>query len=85
MTAGGLAGVAMWSFAIPPDVIKSRIQSAPEGVYKGFFDCVLKTVRADGPAALFKGFGPAMARAFPANAATFLGVEVSAKLLESVL
>ncbi|TIC08239.1 hypothetical protein E3Q16_00166 [Wallemia mellicola] len=85
LTAGGLAGVAMWSFAIPPDVIKSRIQSAPEGMYKGFFDCALKTVKADGATALFKGFGPAMARAFPANAATFLGVELSAKALESIL
>ncbi|EOR01400.1 hypothetical protein E3P92_01563 [Wallemia ichthyophaga] len=85
LTAGGLAGVTMWSFAIPPDVIKSRIQSAPEGVYKGFVDCAVKTVKADGMGALFKGFGPAMARAFPANAATFLGVEISAKALEKVL
>lgn len=30
--AGGMAGVSMWSIAIPPDVIKSRIQSAPAGI-----------------------------------------------------
>jgi len=82
--AGGLAGVAMWSVAIPPDVIKSRLQSAPHGTYTGFIDCVQKTVAKDGVKALWKGFGPAMARAFPANAATFLGVEASKKLFEGV-
>jgi solute carrier family 25 (mitochondrial carnitine/acylcarnitine transporter), member 20/29 len=31
--AGGMAGVSMWSIAIPPDVVKSRIQSSPAGKY----------------------------------------------------
>ncbi|KAG0144982.1 hypothetical protein CROQUDRAFT_672050 [Cronartium quercuum f. sp. fusiforme G11] len=75
--AGGLAGVAMWSIAIPPDVIKSRLQAAPTGTYKGFVDCARQTVASDGVGALFKGFGPAMMRAVPANAATFLGVELA--------
>jgi hypothetical protein len=43
-------------------VIKSRLQSAPTGTYSGFMDCVRKTVAADGVGALWKGFGPAMAR-----------------------
>ncbi len=64
----------MWSLAIPPDVIKSRIQSAPSGTYSGFMDCARKTIARDGVAALWKGFGPAMARAFPANAATFVSL-----------
>ncbi|KZT72791.1 mitochondrial carrier [Daedalea quercina L-15889] len=80
--AGGTAGVAMWSIAIPPDVLKSRIQSAPTGTYSGFMDCARKTIAADGVGALWKGLGPAMARAFPANAATFLGVEASRKLMD---
>ncbi|KAF5374789.1 hypothetical protein D9758_000435 [Tetrapyrgos nigripes] len=82
--AGGMAGVAMWAIAIPPDVLKSRIQAAPTGTYSGFMDCARKTIAADGVGALWKGFGPAMARAFPANAATFLGVEASRKLLDSL-
>jgi len=82
--AGGFAGIAMWSIAIPPDVIKSRLQSAPEGVYSGFLDCAKKTVKADGPKALFKGLGPAMWRAVPANAATFLGVELALSALNKV-
>ncbi|KAG0164341.1 carnitine transporter [Apophysomyces sp. BC1034] len=79
--AGGMAGVAMWTIAIPPDVLKSRIQSAPAGTYSGLVDCLQKTIKVDGPRALFKGLGPAMLRAFPANAATFLGVEYSMKAM----
>jgi len=82
--AGGTAGVAMWAIAIPPDVLKSRLQSAPTGTYSGIVDCARKTMAVDGVKALWKGFGPAMARAFPANAATFLGVEVSRKLMDSL-
>jgi len=83
--SGGMAGVAMWALAIPPDVLKSRIQAAPTGTYSGLMDCARKTIAQDGAAALWKGFGPAMARAFPANAATFLGVEASRKLLDKFL
>ncbi|CAO3608681.1 unnamed protein product [Cunninghamella blakesleeana] len=79
--AGGMAGVAMWSIAIPPDVIKSRLQSAPAGTYTGMMDCLQKTIKVDGTRALFKGLGPAILRAFPANAATFVGVEYSMKAM----
>ncbi|KAI0068305.1 hypothetical protein BV25DRAFT_1867311 [Artomyces pyxidatus] len=73
--AGGTAGVAMWAIAIPPD-------ATPTGTYSGIVDCARKTIAVDGVKALWKGFGPAMARAFPANAATFLGVEASRKVLD---
>ncbi|EQC32169.1 hypothetical protein SDRG_10363 [Saprolegnia diclina VS20] len=81
--AGGLAGVINWVVAIPPDVIKSRIQTAPEGTYRGagIVDAYKHLVQTEGHGALFKGVGPAMARAFPANAACFLGMEFSKKLL----
>ncbi|ODN89749.1 solute carrier family 25 (mitochondrial carnitine/acylcarnitine transporter), member 20/29 [Cryptococcus wingfieldii CBS 7118] len=84
MAAGGGAGIAMWSLGIPPDTIKSRLQSAPHGTYTGFTDCARKLIAADGISALWKGFGPAMTRAVPANAATFLGVEMSLKLMDTL-
>lgn len=31
-------GMATWAVAIPPDVIKSRWQTAPEGKYTGLGD-----------------------------------------------
>ncbi|KIR30995.1 solute carrier family 25 (mitochondrial carnitine/acylcarnitine transporter), member 20/29 [Cryptococcus deuterogattii 99/473] len=84
MAAGGGAGIAMWSLGIPPDTIKSRLQSAPQGTYTGFMDCARKLIAQDGVTALWKGFGPAMARAVPANAATFLGVELSLKMMDKM-
>ncbi|DAZ95979.1 TPA: hypothetical protein N0F65_009280 [Lagenidium giganteum] len=81
--AGGFAGMLNWMIAIPADVLKSRIQTAPEGTYRGVLHCYQVLMKEEGAAALFKGMGPALARAFPANAACFLGVEFSKKLLNS--
>ncbi|KAJ2083663.1 carnitine transporter [Coemansia sp. RSA 988] len=81
VTAGGLAGMANWGIAIPPDVLKSRLQTAPEGKYSGVRQVFVEMMRAEGPGALFRGVGPALLRAFPANAACFLGVELSLQLM----
>ncbi|KAJ3375085.1 hypothetical protein GGF31_005807 [Allomyces arbusculus] len=82
--AGGMAGMANWAVAIPLDVLKSRLQTAPPGTYSGVRDVLVKTVQQEGVSALFRGLGPAMVRAFPANAACFLGVEVSLKIMNSL-
>ncbi|CAG8597132.1 8708_t:CDS:2 [Cetraspora pellucida] len=82
--AGGMAGVAMWTICIPPDVVKSRLQSAPAGQYKGFMDVLRHLLKTDGPSALFKGLGPALLRAFPANAAAFMGYEASLKVMDKL-
>jgi solute carrier family 25 carnitine/acylcarnitine transporter 20/29 len=47
-------------------------------------DVFSKTIKNEGPKALFKGLGPAMTRAFPANAACFLGVEVSLSFMNKM-
>lgn len=77
LTAGGLAGMAMWSVALPMDVVKSRYQGAPQGTYSGFLQCFRHTLATDGAKGLFKGAGPALLRAFPANAATFVSTTYS--------
>jgi len=75
MAAGGAAGVAMWIPVFPVDTVKSRLQSG-EGS-----SSIMGTIRQlygrGGFKAFFPGIGPAMARAVPANAATFLGVELA--------
>jgi solute carrier family 25 carnitine/acylcarnitine transporter 20/29 len=81
---GGTAGVTNWLVAIPQDVLKSRLQAAPEGVYKGLGDVFSKLIRVEGISALFKGSVPIMVRAFPANAAAFLGAEWSFSILDSL-
>jgi len=82
MTAGGFAGIMCWVTAIAPDTLKSRYQTAPDGKYPGGMIDVYRTlVKEEGHSALFTGIRPALIRAFPANAACFLGMEVAKKLL----
>lgn len=81
LTAGGLGGMACWAVAIPPDVLKSRFQTAPEGKYRNMYDVYKHLMKEEGPSALFKGMRPALIRAFPANAACFFGMELAREAL----
>ncbi|KAH8692349.1 putative mitochondrial carnitine:acyl carnitine carrier [Talaromyces proteolyticus] len=79
LTAGGAAGVAMWIPVFPIDTIKSRMQSAAGNPTIGG---TIRAIHASGGLkSFFPGFGPALARAVPANAATFLGVELAHKAM----
>lgn len=80
IVAGGAAGVAMWIPVFPIDTVKSRLQSAEgkptiKGTISGLY-------ARGGLKAFFPGMGPALARAVPANAATFLGVELAHKAMD---
>lgn len=82
MVAGGAAGVAMWIPVFPIDTVKSRLQSAEgrptiRGTISGLYT-------RGGIKAFFPGIWPALARAVPANAATFLGVELAHKAMNRV-
>ena len=82
MAAGGAAGVAMWIPVFPVDTIKSRLQSA-EG--RPTIGGTIRGLYANGGLrSFFPGMGPAMARAVPANAATFLGVELAHKAMDKM-
>jgi len=92
LLAGGMAGIGAWVTSYPMDFIKTKIQAQPdEGAPKykkhpflfdgGFVDCLKENVRANGWRVLWKGFGPCVSRAFPANAAGFLAFELAARLL----
>ncbi|CAN7017132.1 unnamed protein product [Brassica oleracea var. botrytis] len=65
-TAGFVASVA----SNPVDVIKTRVmnmkvEAGKTAPYKGAVDCALKTVRAEGIMALYKGFLPTVSRQAP--------------------
>jgi solute carrier family 25 carnitine/acylcarnitine transporter 20/29 len=68
LTAGGAAGIAMWIPVFPVDTIKSRLQSAPGKPTIG--GTISAVYGSGGFKAFFPGFGPALCRAVPANAAT---------------
>ncbi|KAM9967675.1 hypothetical protein ACTFIW_001760 [Dictyostelium discoideum] len=64
----------------PLDVIKTRIMNSPktetgELQYKGTFDCLSKTLRAEGFKAFYKGFNPYFMRLGPQTILTFIFVE----------
>lgn len=80
--AGAAAGVAMWIPVFPIDTVKSRLQTMEGnptvgGVVRGLY-------AKGGYRAFFPGFGPALVRAVPANAATFLGVELAHQAMGKV-
>ncbi len=63
MLAGGVAGVIQWIPAVPFDVLKSRLQTAPEGAYPGGLIDVLKVlIKEEGVRGLYKGAVPLMIR-----------------------
>lgn len=79
IVAGGLAGAAFWLLVYPTDVVKSVIQvdDFKNPKFSGSADAFRKILRSEGVSGLYKGFGPAMARSVPANAACFLAYEVT--------
>ncbi|XP_030556078.1 congested-like trachea protein isoform X2 [Drosophila novamexicana] len=82
--AGGLAGIFYWIGGMPADVLKNRLQSAPEGKFNGIRDVFKDLLKNDGLSALYRGFTPVILRAFPANAATFFGIEIANAFLRQV-
>ncbi|KAH7261426.1 mitochondrial carrier domain-containing protein [Fusarium redolens] len=80
--AGAAAGVAMWIPVFPIDTVKSRLQTSEGNVSVG--SIVRELYGKGGVKAFFPGFGPALARAVPANAATFLGVELAHQAMNKV-
>lgn len=81
--AGGFAGVAMWLGVFPIDTIKSTQQSSNTNV--SIVQTTKNIYKKGGIKAFFPGVGPALARSFPANAATFVGVELATNFLNSVI
>lgn len=80
--AGAAAGMAMWIPVFPVDTVKSRLQTMEgnptlTGIIRGLY-------KAGGVKAFFPGFGPALMRAAPANAATFIGVEYAHKAINKI-
>jgi solute carrier family 25 oxoglutarate transporter 11 len=71
----------------PIDVIKTRVMNMKvepgvEPPYKGALDCAMKTVRVEGPMALYKGFIPTISRQGPFTVVLFVTLEQVRKLLK---
>ncbi|KAK7307256.1 hypothetical protein VNO77_40153 [Canavalia gladiata] len=87
VTASFAAGFVAAVASNPVDVIKTRVMNmkvepgaAPP--YAGALDCAMKTVRAEGPMALYKGFIPTISRQGPFTVVLFVTLEQVRKLLK---
>ncbi|KAK9822244.1 hypothetical protein WJX81_005698 [Elliptochloris bilobata] len=79
VAAGGVAGACFWLPIYPADVVKSCMQvdslTAPQ--YRSSADCFRQTLRSQGVAGLYRGFGRALARSVPANGTCFVVYELA--------
>jgi len=82
-SAGFVAAVA----SNPVDVIKTRIMNmnpkpGEPAPYSGALDCVMKTIKAEGPMALYKGFIPTVTRQGPFTIVLFVTLEQVRKIFK---
>ncbi|XP_068641481.1 mitochondrial uncoupling protein 5-like [Aristolochia californica] len=87
VTASFAAGFVASVASNPVDVIKTRVMNMKPGSdgempYRGALDCAMKTVRAEGPFALYKGFIPTISRQGPFTVVLFVTLEQVRKLLK---
>ncbi|XP_028783982.1 mitochondrial uncoupling protein 5 [Neltuma alba] len=87
VTASFVAGFVAAVATNPVDVLKTRVMNmkVEEGgkpPYSGAIDCAVKTVRAEGPMALYKGFIPTISRQGPFTVVLFVTLEEVRKLLK---
>ena len=84
--SGGFAGMLGWLVAMPFDVPKTNVQSRYDTKIVGsYFPELIKIARERGIIGLYNGLGPTLLRAFPANAALFLGVETGKKFFDNLV
>ena len=74
--AGGTAGTLNGLLTLPIDTVKSRFQASSLNEYTSARHVAYDLLKKEGPGAFFRGLGPVLLRAFPANAACFSGIEL---------
>jgi hypothetical protein len=84
--SGGIAGMGAWFVAMPFDVPKTNVQSRYDTKVMGsYFPELIRVAKQRGIGGLYAGLGSTLIRAFPANAALFLGVESGKKLFDKAV
>lgn len=75
LVSGGVGGTLSWALSYPIDTIKTHEQTMPRSApaaERSAFAIARRLVRTRGIGHLYRGIGPCLLRAFPANAVTFL-------------
>ena len=87
VTASFAAGFVASVASNPVDVIKTRVmnmsvEAGKAAPYSGAVDCAMKTIKAEGPMALYKGFIPTISRQGPFTVVLFVTLEQVRKLFK---
>ena len=72
----------MWLLILPIDTVKTLVQG---NTYGSIGEAISGTMKTQGFGGFYRGLGPALLRAFPANAAFFVGVEYASKVLNKYI
>jgi hypothetical protein len=75
--AACIAGFFMTCTVAPTDNLRTRLMNQPTNakLYDGFTDCLVKTIKTDGVASLWRGFIPLWARFAPQATLQLLSIE----------
>ena len=79
--AGTVAGIVSLAVAHPFDTVKTRLQVAQTGQYRGILDCLMRTARTEGVRSLFKGLNAPVVASVSCNAIVFSTYGATARLL----
>lgn len=87
LMAGGLSGFIISFVLTPIELVKSRLQAqgtaASSTHFTGPFDCIRKSVRAEGLKVLFRGHSGTLLREIPGTAGFFGAYEFSIRALST--
>lgn len=75
------SGVVVCIFMHPPDTVMARMYNQTGNLYTGAFDCLYRTVKAEGLLAVYKGFGAHLARILPHTILTLSLAEQTNRLM----
>lgn len=85
IVSGGFGGMTYWASIYPIDVLKTKLQIWDgEGKKPTLFKLAKTSLKQEGFRSFYRGIGPTLIRAFPANAAIFLAYENTKDLLMGV-
>lgn len=82
--ASSMAGLGVAIVMNPWDVVLTRLYNQKGDLYKGPIDCFAKTIKIEGPTALYKGFWAQLFRVGPHSILTLMFMEQSMKLVYAV-
>lgn len=82
--SSSMAGLGVAIVMNPWDVVLTRLYNQKGDLYKGPIDCFAKTIKIEGPTALYKGFWAQLFRVGPHSILTLMFMEQAMKLVHTV-